>query len=120
MRCARSGRAASTWRATVPSYPLREIARRLGKSVQELPAGLLRTALAVGSALSVSRGGTEQLDFLRYRPVLLNTALKEVLVLCRAKPAPTRSRPLSLRGRSRAARWLRALRWLPSGGCILW
>ena len=63
----------------MPSYPLREIARRLGKSVQELPAGLLRTALAVSSALSVSRGGTEQLDFLRYRPVLLNTALKEVL-----------------------------------------
>ena len=63
----------------MPSYPLREIARRLGKSVLELPAGLLRTALAVGSALGVSRYGPEQLDFLRYRPVLLNTALKEVL-----------------------------------------
>ena len=63
----------------MPSYPLRQIARRLGKSVQELPAGLLRTALAAGSALGVSRYGPEQLDFLRYRPVLLNTALKEVL-----------------------------------------
>ena len=55
---------------------MREIARRLGKPVLELPAGLLRTALAVGSALGVSRYGPEQLDFLRYRPVLLNTALK--------------------------------------------
>ena len=61
------------------ALPLREIARRLGKPVLELPAGLLRTALAVGSALGVSRYGPEQLDFLRYRPVLLNTALKEVL-----------------------------------------
>lgn len=61
------------------ALPLREIARRLGKPVLELPAGLLRTALAVGSTLGVSRYGPEQLDFLRYRPVLLNTALKEVL-----------------------------------------
>lgn len=61
------------------ALPLREIARRLGKPMLELPAGLLRTALAVGSALGVSRYGPEQLDFLRYRPVLLNTALKEVL-----------------------------------------
>jgi UDP-glucose 4-epimerase len=61
------------------ALPLREIARRLGKPVLELPAGLLHTALAVGSTLGVSRYGPEQLDFLRYRPVLLNTALKEVL-----------------------------------------
>jgi UDP-glucose 4-epimerase len=31
----------------------------------------------VGRALGVSRYGPEQIDFLRYRPVLLNTALKE-------------------------------------------
>jgi len=61
------------------ALPLREIAQRLGKPVLELPAGLLRAALAVGSTLGVSRYGPEQLDFLRYRPVLLNTALKEVL-----------------------------------------
>ena len=61
------------------ALPLREIARRLGKPVLELPAGLLRAALAVGSALGLSRYGPEQLDFLRYRPVLLNAALKEVL-----------------------------------------
>ncbi|MFN4120161.1 NAD-dependent epimerase/dehydratase family protein [Acidovorax sp.] len=61
------------------ALPLREIARRLGKPVLELPAGLLRAALAAGSALGVSRYGPEQLDFLRYRPVLLNTALKDGL-----------------------------------------
>ena len=61
------------------ALPLRKIARRLGKPVLGLPAGLLRTALAVGSALFVSRYGPEHLDFLCYRSVLLNTALKEVL-----------------------------------------
>lgn len=61
------------------ALPLRKIARRLGKPVLELPAGLLRAALAAGSALGLSRYGPEQLDFLRYRPVLLNTALKDVL-----------------------------------------
>lgn len=56
---------------------LPDIAARLGKRLRVLPAGLLRTLLRVGSALGVSRYGPEQLDFLRYRPVLLNTALKE-------------------------------------------
>lgn len=55
---------------------LRDIAARLGKPTLELPAGVLRTALRLGHALGVSRYGPEQLDFLRYRPVLLNTALK--------------------------------------------
>jgi UDP-glucose 4-epimerase len=54
-----------------------EIAHRLNKRPRVLPAGLLRTALRVGSALGFTRYGPEQLDFLRYRPVLLNTALKE-------------------------------------------
>jgi len=58
------------------ALPLAEIAARLGKPLLRLPAGLLKAALAVGSALRVSRYGPEQLDFLRYRPVLLNTALK--------------------------------------------
>ncbi len=56
---------------------LAEIARRLNKQTRVLPAGLLRTALRVGSALGLTRYGPEQLDFLRYRPVLLNTALKQ-------------------------------------------
>jgi len=56
---------------------IHEIAARLGKRTRVFPAGLLRVALGVGRALGVSRYGPEQLDFLRYRPVLLNTALKE-------------------------------------------
>lgn len=56
---------------------IHQIAERLHKRARVLPAGLLRWALRVGSALGVSRYGPEQLDFLRYRPVLLNTALKQ-------------------------------------------
>ncbi len=41
-----------------------------------LPAWLLQTALFIGHRLGISQYGPEQLDFLRYRPVLLNTALK--------------------------------------------
>jgi UDP-glucose 4-epimerase len=59
------------------ALPIAEIAQRLGKSLRVLPAGLLRTALAWGAKLGLTRYGPEQLDFLRYRPVLLNTALKE-------------------------------------------
>lgn len=53
-----------------------EIAQRLNKRTRVLPAWLLQTALWVGSRLGLSRYGPEQLDFLRYRPVLLNNALK--------------------------------------------
>ena len=53
-----------------------DIAQRLNKRPRVLPAWLLQTALWAGSRLGISRYGPEQLDFLRYRPVLLNTALK--------------------------------------------
>lgn len=53
-----------------------DIARRLNKRTRILPAGLLQAALWLGSRLGLTRYGPEQLDFLRYRPVLLNTALK--------------------------------------------
>ena len=53
-----------------------EIAQRLHKQTLILPAWLLQSALFVGHKLGISRYGPEQLDFLRYRPVLLNTALK--------------------------------------------
>lgn len=53
-----------------------EIAKRLNKPTRVLPAWLLQSALWVGSRLGLSRYGPEQLDFLRYRPVLLNSALK--------------------------------------------
>lgn len=55
---------------------IQDIAARLNKPLRVLPAGLLRAALAVGSRLGLTRYGPEQLDFLRYRPVLLNDALK--------------------------------------------
>ena len=53
-----------------------EIAKRLNKRPRALPAWLVKTALLIGHTLGISRYGPEQLDFLRYRPVLLNTALK--------------------------------------------
>jgi UDP-glucose 4-epimerase len=56
---------------------IHEIAARLGKRTRDLPAWLLRSVLWLGSRLGLSRYGPEQLDFLRYRPVLLNTALKQ-------------------------------------------
>jgi UDP-glucose 4-epimerase len=56
---------------------IHEIAARLGKRTRDLPAWLLRSVLWMGSRLGLSRYGPEQLDFLRYRPVLLNTALKQ-------------------------------------------
>lgn len=55
---------------------IHDIAQRLGKRTRVFPAGLLRAALAIGRALGVSRYGPEQLDFLRYRPVLHNSLLK--------------------------------------------
>jgi len=79
MHALRTGREGEFNLAGDGALPLREIAARLGKPVLELPAGLLRFALALGSKLGISRYGPEQLDFLRYRPVLLNRRLKEDL-----------------------------------------
>lgn len=55
-----------------------EIAALLGKRVLRIPAWLLQGALAVLHPLRLTRYGPEQVDFLRYRPVLDNTRLKEV------------------------------------------
>ena len=54
-----------------------EIAAILGKRVQRLPALLLEGALAAARLIGVGRYGPEQVDFLRYRPVLSNRRLKE-------------------------------------------
>ncbi|KAB2916763.1 MAG: SDR family oxidoreductase [Hyphomicrobiaceae bacterium] len=56
---------------------IREIAARLGKPVVSLPAWLLRGGLALGKRLGLTQYGPEQVDFLRYRPVLDNRRLKE-------------------------------------------
>lgn len=55
---------------------IQEIAAKLGKSCLTLPPGLLRFALAVLKPLGLTQYGSEQVDFLRYRPVLDNTRLK--------------------------------------------
>ena len=56
---------------------IHQSAQRMGKRTRDLPPVLIKSALWLGSRLGASRYGPEQLDFLRYRPVLLNTALKE-------------------------------------------
>lgn len=55
---------------------MREIARRLGKPKLTLPAGLVKLGLRVAGWLGKPTG-PEQIDFLRYRPVLANRKLKE-------------------------------------------
>ena len=57
---------------------VQEIAARLGKRCVTIPPGLLRAVLAVLHPLGLSQYGPEQVDFLRYRPVLDNRRLKEV------------------------------------------
>lgn len=56
----------------------REIARRLGKPYVALPARLLAAGLGALKRLGRSAHGPETVDFLRYRPVLSNTRLKQV------------------------------------------
>ena len=54
-----------------------EIATRLGKRCVVFPAGLLQAALWLLKKLGLTQYGPEQIDFLRYRPVLANRRLKE-------------------------------------------
>ena len=54
---------------------VREIARRLGKPVVTVPAGVLGLGLRLGRMLRLTVHGPEQVGFLRYRPVLANDAL---------------------------------------------
>ncbi len=54
-----------------------EIAARLNKRCLVLPAGLLKAALWLLKKLGLTQYGPEQLDFLRYRPVLDNRRLKQ-------------------------------------------
>lgn len=57
---------------------LAEIAERIGKPLIPLPAWLIRGALGLLHPLGLSQYGPEQVDFLRYRPVLSNERLKSV------------------------------------------
>jgi len=58
------------------SMTVQDIARRLGKSCLEVPAWAVAGALAVLKPLGLTPYGPEQVDFLRYRPVLANARLK--------------------------------------------
>jgi UDP-glucose 4-epimerase len=58
------------------SITLPEIARRLGRPYLPLPPALLSAALGTLQTLRLSARGREQVDFLRYRPVLSNEKLK--------------------------------------------
>jgi UDP-glucose 4-epimerase len=55
---------------------IHEIAQHMGKKTWKIPAWVLQTALRILKPLGLTQYGPEQLDFLRYRPVLLNTKLR--------------------------------------------
>lgn len=59
------------------ALPMREIAGRLGKPYIPIPAFCVRGALRVLRALGATHHGPEQVNFLRYRPVMANNRLKE-------------------------------------------
>jgi UDP-glucose 4-epimerase len=56
---------------------MKEIAGLMDKPYVPLPVGLVRTALWMLKKLGLSQYGPEQVNFLRYRPVLSNHRLKE-------------------------------------------
>ncbi len=58
------------------ALPMKELARIMGKPFIPLPVTLVRTALRVMKALGRTPYGPEQVNFLRYRPVLSNERLK--------------------------------------------
>lgn len=55
---------------------MREIARLLGKPYVALPVPVLTSALWLLSKINLTQYGPEQVNFLRYRPVLSNELLK--------------------------------------------
>ena len=59
------------------ALPMREMAAMMGKPYIPLPVGAVRLGLAVMKRLGLTQYGPEQVDFLRYRPVLSNRRLKE-------------------------------------------
>ena len=61
------------------AVPMRELARMMNKPFVALPATLVRGALWALQRLGRTQYGPEQVDFLRYRPVLSNRRLKEEL-----------------------------------------
>jgi len=56
---------------------MKEMAGIMGKPYVAVPPGLIKGALRVMKKLGVTQYGPEQVNFLRYRPVLSNRRLKE-------------------------------------------
>jgi UDP-glucose 4-epimerase len=59
------------------ALPVDQLAEILGKPVLRLPVTLVKQLLRLGRLLRVGRYGPEQVNFLRYRPVLSNRRLKQ-------------------------------------------
>jgi UDP-glucose 4-epimerase len=55
-----------------------EIAKATGRPFLPLPIGLIRGVLTITKRLGLSQYGPDQVDFIRYRPVLTNTRLKKI------------------------------------------
>lgn len=56
---------------------IHQLAKRLSKPVVSLPAGLIAFALHILKTFGLTQYGPEQVNFLRYRPVLYNGRLKK-------------------------------------------
>jgi len=59
------------------AMPLRDIAGAMGKRYVEVPAWVVRLALGIMKRVGITQYGPEQVNFLRYRPVLSNRRLKD-------------------------------------------
>lgn len=57
---------------------VQDLAAAMGKTVRWVPPRLIALALGIAKPLRLSRYGREQVRFLQYRPVLDNSALKDV------------------------------------------
>lgn len=55
---------------------MEQIAALINKPVLRISAGILKSLLAVGKVVGLTRYGPSQINFLRYRPVLSNKKLK--------------------------------------------
>ena len=56
---------------------VRQLAGIMGKKTITVPVGIIKLGLWAGRAVGATAHGPEQAKFLQYRPVLLNTKLKE-------------------------------------------
>lgn len=59
------------------ALPMKELAAMMGKPYLPLPVSLVKSALWLMKRFGRTQYGPEQIDFLRYRPVLSNRRLKE-------------------------------------------